>query len=306
MMTFNSLQDDLMICQYSQHHKVKRGLTTACPLSRMGIASVICSDITKLLCTETTADPPYEVPVPEGAQPFHHEPEEQWVCRASTVPHSGWLYIASHWSLLWGSHWLQTCQAEAVLPVTECERPPSSARDSKYPQLLTVPAFCNMRRLGKADCGVDDRHWDQALKLESKAVRQPDFGPIRIEQPHNQQAPEAQSHLCSVQADSGAHETFKKDCGFNIYIAANKDGSHLEVRSLNLEHNHAVVPELFKHPPQQRRLPSELQDKARALLNLKANKILVRQEMQKESRNAVLLKDFSNISAKGKKCPTKE
>lgn len=97
--------------------------------------------------------------------------------------------------------------------------------------------------------------------------------------------------------------TFKKDCGFNIYIAANKDGSHLEVRSLNLEHNHAVVPELFKHLPQQRRLPSELQDKARALLKLKANKILVREEMQKESGNAVLLKDLSNISAKGKNAP---
>ncbi|KAL3193759.1 hypothetical protein MRX96_000058 [Rhipicephalus microplus] len=75
--------------------------------------------------------------------------------------------------------------------------------------------------------------------------------------------------------------TFKKDCGFNIYIAANKDGSHLEARSLNLEHNHAVVPELFKHLPQQRRLPSELQDKARALLKLKANKILQNEKMHK-------------------------
>ncbi|KAL3174959.1 hypothetical protein MRX96_010982 [Rhipicephalus microplus] len=100
--------------------------------------------------------------------------------------------------------------------------------------------------------------------------------------------------------------TFKKDCVFNIYRAANKDGSHLEVRSLNLEQNYAVVPELFKHLPQQRRLPSELQDKARALLKLKANKILVRQERRKESGNAVLLKDLSNISAKGKNCPTKE
>ncbi|KAH8028335.1 hypothetical protein HPB51_016158 [Rhipicephalus microplus] len=77
----------------------------------------------------------------------------------------------------------------------------------------------------------------------------------------------------------GGTKTFKKDCGFNIYIAANKDGSHLEARSLNLEHNHAVVPELFKHLPQQRRLPSELQDKARALLKLKANKILRREKM---------------------------
>ncbi|KAH8020349.1 hypothetical protein HPB51_000982 [Rhipicephalus microplus] len=83
--------------------------------------------------------------------------------------------------------------------------------------------------------------------------------------------------------------TFKKDCVFNIYRAANKDGSHLEVRSLNLEQNYAVVPELFKHLPQQRRLPSELQDKARALLKLKANKIL-----QDHRASVRVLKDKNN------------
>ncbi|XP_040079462.1 zinc finger SWIM domain-containing protein 1-like [Ixodes scapularis] len=105
-----------------------------------------------------------------------------------------------------------------------------------------------------------------------------------------------------VTSSKGARKssTFKKDCGFNVYIAANKEGSHLEVRSLTLEHNHTVVPEFFKHLPQQRRLPPELQAKARTLLKLKANKMMVRQEMQKESGNAILLKDLSNIAAKGK------
>lgn len=73
----------------------------------------------------------------------------------------------------------------------------------------------------------------------------------------------------------------------------------MEVRSLSLEHNHAVVPELFKHLPQQRQLPSELQAKARAV-ETKSQKMLVRQEMQGENGNTVLSKDLSNISAKGK------
>lgn len=95
--------------------------------------------------------------------------------------------------------------------------------------------------------------------------------------------------------------TFKKDCEFSIYVAANKEGSHLEVRSVNLEHNHPVAPQLFQQLPQQRRLPPDLKTKARHLLKLRANKMLVREQMQRESGHAVLLKDLSNISAEGKR-----
>ncbi|KAH9369583.1 hypothetical protein HPB48_011523 [Haemaphysalis longicornis] len=94
--------------------------------------------------------------------------------------------------------------------------------------------------------------------------------------------------------------TFKKDCEFSIYVAANKEGSHLEVRSVNLEHNHPVAPQLFQQLPQQRRLPPDLKAKARHLLKLRANKMLVREQIQKESGHAVSLKDLSNISAEGK------
>lgn len=57
---------------------------------------------------------------------------------------------------------------------------------------------------------------------------------------------------------------------FHVYVAANKEGSHLEIRSLNLAHNHDIGKELFKYVPQQRRLLLALKMKANSLLEVKA------------------------------------
>ncbi|KAL3244906.1 hypothetical protein MRX96_018492 [Rhipicephalus microplus] len=76
--------------------------------------------------------------------------------------------------------------------------------------------------------------------------------------------------------------TFKRDCSFNIYIAAEKEGKFLEVRSLDLTHNHPVDQELFRHLPQQRRLAPELQNKARELMKMKANKMMYRADKKAE------------------------
>ncbi|KAH8032406.1 hypothetical protein MRX96_023049 [Rhipicephalus microplus] len=105
-----------------------------------------------------------------------------------------------------------------------------------------------------------------------------------------------------ISTNKGARKssTFQRDCSFNIYIAAEKEGKFLEVRSLDLTHNHPVHQELFRHLPQQRRLAPELQNKARELMKMKANKMMVREQMEKESGSAVLLKDLSNIAAKHK------
>lgn len=53
---------------------------------------------------------------------------------------------------------------------------------------------------------------------------------------------------------------FKEDCTFSIYVAETKEGTHLEVRSVNLEHNYLFT-ELFRHLPQQSRLAPDLQEK---------------------------------------------
>lgn len=95
--------------------------------------------------------------------------------------------------------------------------------------------------------------------------------------------------------------TFKQDCGFNIYLAASKDGAHLEIRSLLLEHNnHTVSEHLFRHLPQQRRLPPDLQTKAASMLQLRANKKLLREQLEVQSNKAVTLRDLSNLAARKK------
>ena len=36
------------------------------------------------------------------------------------------------------------------------------------------------------------------------------------------------------------HRTFKQDCSAHIALKANEDGTALQVRSINIEHNHSV------------------------------------------------------------------
>ncbi|XP_077506636.1 uncharacterized protein LOC144115891 [Amblyomma americanum] len=103
----------------------------------------------------------------------------------------------------------------------------------------------------------------------------------------------------ATKASERSSSTFKKDCPFNIYVVASKDGRHLEVRSIVLDHNHDLSEALFRHLPQQRKLPPELEEKATAMLQLKANKKLVRERLEQESSKVVTLKDLSNIAAKG-------
>jgi zinc finger SWIM domain-containing protein 3 len=57
---------------------------------------------------------------------------------------------------------------------------------------------------------------------------------------------------------------------------------------------------LFKHLPQQRALNKEEKAKAAKLLEMKANKKLVQQQLSQETGNIVLLKDLSNISTANK------
>lgn len=105
----------------------------------------------------------------------------------------------------------------------------------------------------------------------------------------------------TTQASARASSTFKQDCGFNIYLAASKDGAHLEIRSLLLEHNnHTVSEHLFRHLPQQRRLPPDLQTKAASMLQLRANKKLLREQLEVQSNKAVTLRDLSNLAARKK------
>lgn len=47
--------------------------------------------------------------------------------------------------------------------------------------------------------------------------------------------------------------------------------------------------------PHERKLTGEVRDKAKSLLEMKANKKLVQQELCQETGNIILLKDLSNL-----------
>ncbi|KAG8176002.1 hypothetical protein JTE90_006999 [Oedothorax gibbosus] len=95
--------------------------------------------------------------------------------------------------------------------------------------------------------------------------------------------------------------TLKIDCPAHIYLRATPDGRNLEIRSLNVSHNHEISEELFRHLPQQRKLPPEVREQAKVLLDLDVNKKLLQQKLQRDTGKIVTLKDLSNLAAQDKR-----
>ena len=60
------------------------------------------------------------------------------------------------------------------------------------------------------------------------------------------------------------------------------------------------VKELFRQLPQQRKLTNVEKEKAKQLLQLKANKKMVKDDLQSSTGKVVLLKDLSNLITKAK------
>ena len=126
------------------------------------------------------------------------------------------------------------------------------------------------------------------------------------------------------------YRTFRKDCEAMINFCASEDGRALVVNRFIDEHNHEVskvhclhentnmvsiilvgffmftlVKELFRRLPQQRKLTNEEKEKARRLLQLKANKKMVKDDLQSSTGKAALLKDLSNLMTKTKSDSTR-
>ncbi|KAG8180949.1 hypothetical protein JTE90_024698 [Oedothorax gibbosus] len=59
--------------------------------------------------------------------------------------------------------------------------------------------------------------------------------------------------------------------------------------------------ELFRHLPQQRKLPPEVREQAKVLLDLDVNKKLLQQKLQRDTGKIVTLKDLSNLAAQDKR-----
>ncbi|XP_014668459.1 PREDICTED: uncharacterized protein LOC106809772 [Priapulus caudatus] len=99
--------------------------------------------------------------------------------------------------------------------------------------------------------------------------------------------------------------TFRQECPVKIALRASEDGQYLQVKSLNMEHNHDVCQELYNHLPSQRKLPEETQKEAEHMLKLKADRKLIKNQLSRQSGRIVLFKDLSNIRDRMKKGETR-
>ncbi|XP_065646073.1 uncharacterized protein LOC136076672 isoform X1 [Hydra vulgaris] len=95
--------------------------------------------------------------------------------------------------------------------------------------------------------------------------------------------------------------TFKKDCPFYLNFKASEDGQFLVLHTMNNTHNHEVSEILYKHLPNQRKLPDYAIEKAKELMHLKPNKKLLQKELIKSTGKIITLRDLLNIAASSNK-----
>ncbi|KAM9314821.1 uncharacterized protein KZ484_024514 [Pholidichthys leucotaenia] len=72
------------------------------------------------------------------------------------------------------------------------------------------------------------------------------------------------------------HSTFQQKCPALIKVGLSKDGSQLVVKELIEEHNHLISEETYRCPPRQRCVDSTVREKVNKMVQVKANKILIR------------------------------
>uniref|UniRef100_A0A7M5VF39 OTU domain-containing protein n=2 Tax=Clytia hemisphaerica TaxID=252671 RepID=A0A7M5VF39_9CNID len=90
--------------------------------------------------------------------------------------------------------------------------------------------------------------------------------------------------------------TLKKECPLFISLGTDKDAQSLVVKNVNLEHNHEVNRNLFRHYAPQRKLSGKIKEDAIGLLKAKANKKLVRLELAKKTGKIVTMRDVHNLN----------
>ncbi|XP_064469882.1 zinc finger SWIM domain-containing protein 1-like [Ornithodoros turicata] len=91
-------------------------------------------------------------------------------------------------------------------------------------------------------------------------------------------------------------KTFKDDCIAYVKARISKDGCMLEIIEVKDVHNHTTSKVLFNYLPQERRLPGNIKDEVRHLMQHGANKKLVKRTIQEKTGKKVLLKDINNIT----------
>ena len=92
----------------------------------------------------------------------------------------------------------------------------------------------------------------------------------------------------------------KTDCPFNISLRLSKDGSHLVVTGVHLQHNHDTGYESYRFQPKARKLDADEAKYVESMLSMGANNKKLQHQLVQDTGKAVTLKDLRNVFQKAK------
>ncbi|XP_066587570.1 uncharacterized protein [Prorops nasuta] len=95
-------------------------------------------------------------------------------------------------------------------------------------------------------------------------------------------------------------QTIRTNCPAHIMLRASKDGTKLEVTSVNNEHNHEISEELFKNLPQERKLCGEIKQEVQDLMQLHIDRKRLKEYVRLRTNKILRSKDLFNIAAANK------
>ncbi|EZA58243.1 hypothetical protein DMN91_005912 [Ooceraea biroi] len=96
-------------------------------------------------------------------------------------------------------------------------------------------------------------------------------------------------------------QSIRTNCPAHIMLRASKDGTKLEVTSVNNEHNHEISEELFKNLPQERKLYGEIKEEVEDLMQLHIDRKRLKEYVRLRTNKVLRSKDLFNIAAANKR-----
>ncbi|XP_011641012.1 uncharacterized protein LOC105429609 isoform X1 [Pogonomyrmex barbatus] len=95
-------------------------------------------------------------------------------------------------------------------------------------------------------------------------------------------------------------QSIRTNCPAHIMVRASKDGTKLEVTSVNNEHNHEISEDLFKRLPQERKLCGEIKQEVQDLMQLHIDRKRLKEYVRLRTNKILRSKDLFNIAAANK------
>ncbi|EFN79113.1 hypothetical protein EAI_11696 [Harpegnathos saltator] len=95
-------------------------------------------------------------------------------------------------------------------------------------------------------------------------------------------------------------QSIRTNCPAHIMLRASKDGTKLEVTSVNNEHNHEISEELFKNLPQERKLCGEIKQEVQDLMQLHIDRKRLKEYVRLRTNKVLRSKDLFNLAAANK------